>query len=113
MEVFIDRFISKCKEIQQEPPRSIIDHCKLTTSRNGDATTLNLTGLSLTPKICQALGHAIRDDQQFSKIIIADAFLGDDGTVCFIERWRQRKEEGYYSLVMLQRALPLPTFTPN
>lgn len=80
---FIEKFISKSEQLQIEPSHSIIQTLKDIHDKNPNATvteqTLNLTGHSLSSKICACLGNALKDDMVFSRIIMADAFLGDDG----------------------------------
>ena len=43
--------------------------------------TLNLSSISLSLKSCDALAFAIKDSQYFTRLVLADAFLGDDGCI--------------------------------
>jgi hypothetical protein len=66
---FEQSYLDKCSELGIEPLKIDIN-----------SPTLNLSGTSLSLKSCAALCSALAGDSvPFTKIILADAFLGDDG----------------------------------
>ena len=77
---FSDSVLFKCHELSTEAPRSLIDLLNRPSSPSHTGT-LNLTGHTLTSKLCSALAFALKDDDTYNSAIIGDCFLGDEGTI--------------------------------
>jgi Ran GTPase-activating protein (RanGAP) involved in mRNA processing and transport len=48
---------------------------------NQKTDALNLSGHTVSAKLCAAIGNAIKDDVNYKELIVGDAFLGDDGCI--------------------------------
>jgi len=84
MENFKSNYLSKCAELSIEPISLVVnilkDHEHQTSTTLKE--TLDLSGISISLKACSALSSALSVDIYFTKLILADAFLGDDGFKC-------------------------------
>lgn len=85
MESFNERYVSKCAELGIEPMPTVLK-AVTTSKKNMEEGTpakffesLDLSSQSIPLKACLALSNAISDDCFFTRLILADAFLGDDG----------------------------------
>ncbi|TPX69775.1 hypothetical protein SpCBS45565_g02220 [Spizellomyces sp. 'palustris'] len=80
MEVFKSSYIQKCTELAIEPHRALAD-----LFINGTAVAasefLDIHGQSTTLKDITALAAALANDVRFTKLNLADTFLGDDGCI--------------------------------
>jgi hypothetical protein len=80
MQAFQVNYLAKCSELSVEPLPAILSIFKGSGSDPYHlAEILDLSGISLSIKACSALSFALLDSSYFTKIILADAFLGDDG----------------------------------
>ena len=79
MDSFKLHYQDSCSQLDTEPIKSIIDF--LSEKKDKASSTLNLSGLSIPLKPCTALANTLATDGFFTKIILADAFLGDDGCI--------------------------------
>lgn len=81
---FEHQYLEKCAELSIDPQNSILDSIieagKISKASN-NPQTLNLSGLSLSLKSSTALSHALAKDTNFTRVILADAFLGDEGCI--------------------------------
>ena len=78
MDSFKTEYIESCSQLETEPIKSILDFL---SEKKKVSSVLNLSGLSIPLKPCTALANALAKDAFFTKIILADAFLGDDGCI--------------------------------
>lgn len=88
MQQFQQAYLQNCAELSIEPQTSIINIIQERLKQDeGNKNTivkkafeiLDLSGQSLTLKSCSALASALTDNNFFTKVVLADAFLGDDG----------------------------------
>lgn len=83
MEQFKSNYLRKCTELSVEPITLILNLFSEREKHEGNdfhqSETLDLSGVSISLKACTALSAALADNQYFTKLILADAFLGDDG----------------------------------
>ena len=81
MESFKSQYLSQCRDAHIEPNATILS----TIQRKKDASSssafhkLDLTGQALPLKQCAILGDCLSKDVVFTKLVLADAFVGDDG----------------------------------
>jgi hypothetical protein len=85
MENFKSKYLTRCAELAISPTAELLNIFKR-YEQDSDASsddpyreTLNLSGISIPLKACTALAAALSDNAFFTKIILSDAFLGDDG----------------------------------
>ncbi|KAJ3367784.1 Leucine-rich repeat-containing protein 45 [Kappamyces sp. JEL0680] len=85
MEQFKTAYLQKCSELSIEPLGGLMSFLK---EREGSSDagkprckteTLDLTGIPISLKACSALSYSLAENSFFTKIVLADAFLGDDG----------------------------------
>lgn len=91
MDVFKTTYLSRCADLGIDPLRAITEALRPWTTAPGDGSPrqksqdasrkLDLTGQSMSVKACTALAAGLADDVVFTHVVLADAFLGDDG-VC-------------------------------
>ncbi|KAI8820846.1 uncharacterized protein EV422DRAFT_530436 [Fimicolochytrium jonesii] len=88
MDAFKHAYLAKCSELAIDPHRALTDLLlsnrplapasdRVTTT----AKTIDLRGQSLTLKECAALSTALSHDVYFSRVILADTFLNDEGCI--------------------------------
>ena len=90
MQVFKSEYLTKCKELHVEPNSTVLETLNKTqdsSSQNNKSSfyKLDLSGQAMNLKACSALASALTNDVVFTKVILSDAFIGDDG-VCFVSR---------------------------
>jgi Ran GTPase-activating protein (RanGAP) involved in mRNA processing and transport len=76
---FTNKFLDKCQDLNLDPPSSLRDLMKNPANSKTDA--LNLSGHTVSAKLCAAIANAIKDDDTYKELIIGDGFLGDDGAI--------------------------------
>jgi Leucine Rich repeat len=85
MEQFKSTYLSKCAEISVEPLILLLniftDYENRDKNTKMSSETLDLSGISISIKACTSLAAALSDNQFFTKLILADCFLGDDGCI--------------------------------
>lgn len=82
MEDFQIVYLSRCAELAINPATELLNiFKKYEDSDKSDPykDTLNLSGISIPLKSCTALAAALSNNNFFTKIIVSDSFLGDDG----------------------------------
>jgi Ran GTPase-activating protein (RanGAP) involved in mRNA processing and transport len=77
-------YVEQSAALSVEPLKTILDGIK--EAKKGKETTkntvtLNLSGISIPLKACTALAQALTKDETFTRLILADAFLGDEGCI--------------------------------
>lgn len=84
MESFRAAYLQKCSELSIEPHRALTELLIKNRSHTSHASLrtagiLDLHGQSLSLKECAALAAALSNDVVFTKVNLADTFLGDEG----------------------------------
>lgn len=82
MEAFKSKYLSRCAELSTSPITEVLNKFKRNEEDDGTdplKETLNLSGISIPLKACSALSSALSDNYFFTRIVLSDAFLGDDG----------------------------------
>lgn len=86
MDTFRENYLESCNDLNVEPNHTILEKLQIRALQDGNdgriyPDTLNLSGISLSAKTVTALAAAIKDDVVFTRLNVADAFLGDDGAI--------------------------------
>lgn len=85
MQQFREEYLAKCADLSIQPLATVMntleeyENSSLDEQSKTVLETLNLSSLSLSVKACAALSSALSNNSFFTKLILADAFLGDDG----------------------------------
>ena len=85
MEDFKSKYLTRCAELAISPTTELLNIIKRYEQESESSAedpfreTLNLSGISIPLKACTALASALSDNAFFTKIILSDTFLGDDG----------------------------------
>lgn len=74
MNAFQTKFCNACQKRKIEPSQLILGQLV-----DSSAPTLSLHGYSMSAQTLSALSEALAQDTFFSRLILADCFLGDDG----------------------------------
>lgn len=75
MDDFRRSYTRACKESGAEPQESILQHLQEATGRS----CLNFATHSLSVDTCGALGKILKDEPQFTEIVLSDCVLSDEG----------------------------------
>jgi Ran GTPase-activating protein (RanGAP) involved in mRNA processing and transport len=84
MNDFEHLYVQKCAELSIDPLKAILDNIKEAKNAGNiskNPSTLNLSGLSVPLKSCTALSHSLATNDTIKRLILADAFLGDEGCI--------------------------------
>lgn len=79
MENFKSIYLGKCKELLIEPNACVLAALNGKSKDGKHPHRLDLSGQAIPLKACSALAAALSQDVVFTHLILADAFLGDDG----------------------------------
>ena len=90
METFKSTYLNKCAELSIEPMNSVLNILVKQRQKQEEnekqgkqisslSEKLDLSGHSISIKSCSALASALAQDTFFTRLVLADAFLGDDG----------------------------------
>jgi hypothetical protein len=89
MSSFKSDYLNKCKELNIEPSTSVIETLKQIQNNSPNSThnnaskssfyTLDISGQALDVKAITPLAYAFSQDVIFTKLILSDSFIGDDG----------------------------------
>jgi hypothetical protein len=85
MEIFKSNYLAKCKDLNIDTNATIMETIyKYNANESKSAfVSLDLSGQAINFKSCSALAFALTGDVVFSKLILSDAFIGDDGGLSF------------------------------
>lgn len=82
MEDFKTKYLSRCSELSISPVTELLNiFNRIEDETDPLKETLNMSGVSLPLKACTALASALSDNSFFTRIVLSDAFLGDDGCI--------------------------------
>ena len=82
MEDFKSKYLSRCAELSTSPLTELLNIFKRYEQDDGTdplKESLNLSGTSIPLKSCAAISSALSDNSFFTRLVLSDAFLGDDG----------------------------------
>jgi hypothetical protein len=99
MQQFKEVYFERCAEYDIEPIPLVR---KLLETRQENVTVmeqaLDLSGISLSLKASSAISAALINNEFFTKLIIADAFLGDDGCIKFCNALKSNSSIKYMDM---------------
>lgn len=87
MEDFKSKYLTRCGELGINPITELVNLFNKSDRKDTailSLETLNLSAVSMNLKTISALSAGLFENSFFTKLILADTFLGDDGT-----RWCQ------------------------
>jgi hypothetical protein len=99
MQHFKEVYLEKCAEYDIEPiplVRKLLENKEQIPS--GMEHSLDLSGISLSLKASSAISAALMNNEYFTKLILADAFLGDDGCIKFCNALKSNSSIKYMDM---------------